>query len=96
MSRRTPGKKRSPHFHKGVFHQLDTAGESQNEFDEADERFEEYFACIMRPVEIHLGSAPVSDFAAYPLFEITYHNFPDYVYDSKGNLLLDKRALLAK
>ena len=76
---------------------MDTAGESQNEFDEDEEGFEEYFACVMETVEIvSIGTAPVWDFEVGGLFELSYHNFPDFVRDSKGNILLEKSKLLAK
>ena len=46
-----------------IYTRLDTAGESQNEFDEDEEGFEEYFACIMETVEIvSIGTAPVWNF----------------------------------
>ena len=80
-----------------IYTRLDTAGESQNVFDEDEEGFEEYFACIMETVEIvSIGTAPVWDFEVGGLFEINYHNFPDFVRDSKGTILLEKSKLLAK
>ena len=51
----------------------------------------------METVEIvSIGTAPVWDFEVGGLFEINYHNFPDLVQDSKGNILLEKSKLLAK
>ena len=80
-----------------IYTRMDTAGESQNEFDEDEEGFEEYFACVMETVEIvSIGTAPVWDFEVGGLFELSYHNFPDFVRDSKGNILLEKSKLLAK
>ncbi len=80
-----------------IYTRLDTAGESQNELDEDEEGFEEYFACIMEAVEIvTIGTAPVWDFEVGGLFEINYHNFPDIVRDSAGNILLEKSRLLAE
>lgn len=80
-----------------IYTRLDTAGESQNEFNEDEDGFEEYFACIMETIEIvSIGTAPIWDFEVGGLFEINYHNFPDIVRDSKGNILLEKSKLLAE
>ena len=74
---------------------LDTAYDSTNDLNEDEEGFEEYFACIMETVEIvSIGTAPVWNFEVGGLFEITYHNFPDFVKDPSGIVLLDKSKLL--
>ena len=74
---------------------IDTAGETQNQYNEDEEGFEEYFACIMETVEIvSLGASPVWNFQVGGLFEINYHNFPDFVRDAAGNLVLVKSKLL--
>ena len=74
---------------------LDTAYDSMNDLNEDEEGFEEYFACAMETVEIvSIGTAPVWDFEVGGLFEITYHNFPDFVKDPSGIVLLDKSKLL--
>lgn len=76
---------------------FDTACETQNEFDEDEEGFEEYFMCVMETVEIvSIGTAPVWDFEVGGLFEIHYHNFPDVVRDAAGHILLEKSKLLAE
>lgn len=76
---------------------LDTAYDSTNDLNEDEERFEEYFACAMETVEIvSIGTAPVWNFEVGGLFEINYHNFPDFVKDPSGIVLLDKNKLLAK
>ena len=74
---------------------LDTAYDSMNDLDEEDEGFEEYFACAMETVKIiSIGTAPVCDFEVGGLFEVNYHNFPDFVRDQDGNILLEKSVLL--
>ena len=76
---------------------IDTAGETQNEFNEDEEGFEEYFMCVMETLEIvTIGTAPVWDFEVGGLFEINYHNFPDVVRDAEGKILLEKSKLLAE
>ncbi len=76
---------------------LDTAGDFMNEFNEDEEGFEEYFACIMETVKIiSIGTAPVWDFEVGGLFEVNYHNFPDFVRDQGGNILLEKSVLLSQ
>ena len=78
-----------------ILTQLDTAGETQNEFNEDEEGFEEYFMCGMETVKIiSIGTAPVCDFEVGGLFEVNYHNFPDFVRDQDGNILLEKSVLL--
>jgi hypothetical protein len=80
-----------------VYTKLDTAGETQNEFGEDEEGFEEYFMCVMETIEIvSMGTAPICDFHTGGLFEVNYHNFPDIVRDSNGTILLEKSRLLAK
>ena len=80
-----------------IYTRMDTAGESQNGFDEDEEGFEEYFACAMETLEIvAIGKAPVWKFEVGGLFEINYHNFPDLVRDTAGNILLEKSKLLAE
>ena len=80
-----------------VVTRLDTAYDSTNDLNEEDEGFEEYFACAMETIEIvSIGTAPIWDFEVGGLFEINYHNFPDIVRDSKGNILLEKSKLLAE
>ncbi len=80
-----------------ILTQIDTAGESQNEFNEDEEGFEEYFACIMETVKIiSIGTAPVWDFEVGGLFEVNYHNFPDFVRDQDSNILLEKNVLLSQ
>ena len=82
--------------HTKILSIFDTAAESQNQYNEDEEGFEEYFACIMETVEIlSLGASPVWDFEVGGLFEINYHNFPDFVRDAAGNLVLEKSKLLA-
>ena len=74
---------------------FDTAAETQNEFSEDEEGFEEYFMCVMETVKIiSIGTAPVWDFEVGGLFEVNYHNFPDFVRDQDGNILLEKSVLL--
>ena len=76
---------------------IDTAGETQNEYDEDENGFEEYFMCVMETIEIvAIGEAPVWNFEVGGLFEINYHNFPDLVRDGAGNILLEKSKLLAE
>ena len=80
-----------------IIARLDTAGESQNELSEEEVGFEEYFECIMETVKIiSIGTAPVWDFEVGGLFEVNYHNFPDFVRDQDGNILLEKSVLLAR
>lgn len=80
-----------------IYGKMDTAGESQNEFNEDEEGFEEYFACVMETVEIvTIGTAPIREFEVGGLFEISYHNFPDIVRDAAGHILLEKSQLLAE
>ena len=83
--------------HTKILSVFDTAAETQNEFDEDEEGFEEYFACIMETIAIvSLGVSPVWNFQVGGLFEISYHNFPDFVRDADGRLLLEKSKLLAE
>ena len=80
-----------------IYTRMDTAGETQNEFSEDEEGFEEYFMCGMETVEIvSIGTAPVWDFEVGGFFEINYHNFPDVVRDAAGHILLEKSKLLAE
>lgn len=46
---------------------LDTAYETENDFDEDDPRYEEYFAMGFKNLETN------------ELFEVSYHNLPEHV-----------------
>lgn len=64
---------------------VDTCYETDNGLENDDPNYEEYYACAMRIVKIVVDKN--KNFKEGNLIEINYHNYPQQIKDSQGNVL---------
>lgn len=65
--------------------QVDTCYETDNGLEDDDPNYEEYHACAMKIVKIIVDKN--KKLKEGNLIEINYHNYPQQIKDSKGNVL---------
>ncbi len=65
--------------------QADTCFETDNRLDDDDPNYEEYHACAMEVVRIIADKNKM--LKEGQLIEINYHNYPQQIIDSQGNVL---------
>lgn len=65
--------------------QVDTCYETDNGLEDDDQNYEEYHACAMRIVKIIAEKN--KNFKEGDLIEINYHNYPQQIKDSQGNII---------
>lgn len=64
---------------------VDTCYETDNGLEDDDPNYEEYHACAMKIVKIIADKN--KKFKEGNLIEVNYHNYPQQIKDSKGNIL---------
>ncbi len=65
--------------------QVDTCYETDNGLDDDDPDYEEYHACAMKIVKIIVDKT--QKLKEGNLIEINYHNYPQQIKNSQGNVL---------
>jgi len=65
--------------------QVDTCYETDNGLEDDDPNYEEYHACAMKIVKIIEDKS--KKLKEGNLIEIDYHNYPQQIKDSQGNIL---------
>lgn len=65
--------------------QVDTCYETDNGLDDDDPDYEEYHACAMKIVKIIVDKN--ENLEEGNLIEINYHNYPQQIKDSQGNVV---------
>ncbi len=65
--------------------QVDTCYETDNGLDDDDPDYEEYHACAMKIVKIIVDKT--QKLKEGNLIEINYHNYPQQIKNSEGNVL---------
>lgn len=65
--------------------QIDTCYETDNGLDDDDPDYEEYHACAMKIVKIIVDKN--KNLEEGNLIEINYHNYPQQIRDSRGNIM---------
>lgn len=65
--------------------QVDTCYETDNGLEDGDQNYEEYHACAMKIVKIIVKKN--NNFKEGDLIEINYHNYPQQIKDSQGNII---------
>lgn len=63
----------------------DTCYETDNSLDDDDPNYEEYHACAMEVLRIIVDKN--KELKEGQLFEINYHDYPQQIIDSQGNVL---------
>lgn len=64
--------------------QVDTCYETDNGLEDDDRNYEEYHACAMKIIKIIAGKN--KNLQEGNLIEINYHNYPQQIKDSQGNV----------
>lgn len=64
---------------------VNTCYETNNGLEDNDPNYEEYHACAMKIVKVIKNKNRI--FKEGTLIEINYHNYPQQIKDSKGNIL---------
>lgn len=65
--------------------QADTCYETDNGLETDDPDYEEYYACAMKIVKVIVSKN--TNLKVGSLIEINYHNYPQQIQDSQGNIL---------
>lgn len=65
--------------------QVDTCYETDNGLEDDDPEFEEYHACALRVTKIVVDKSKALQEGK--LIEINYHNYPQQIKDSNGNVI---------
>ncbi len=84
---KNPNEKYILEFENGMIVEVtsDTCYETDNGLDIHEEGYEEYNACAMRVEKVISAADNDNNFEIGRLIEISYHNYPKRIINSKGN-----------